>query len=228
MTINELSKSLEVKNKDVISFLKEEGYKVSSHLQNATDEMITAAKEHFAETSKEESVEEDPILKAEKVEESPKETVSNKVFSPDDRIPCRSVTPWELNEVGVDRMTVYHWKYFGDVDYVAYRDLQSWRRKDIVTKPSIIIEDPDLCSQWRRELGEIYKPFIGVEYPEELFDLPNDEFEKLLKNGTKLGRTIREIVKTTAMNMIKNENYPDINKIKMMDDILGTCIKEFL
>ena len=28
--------------------------------------------------------------------------------------------------------------------------------------------------------------------------------------------------------MIKNENYPSVNKLKYIDDILGTCIKDFI
>ena len=37
-----------------------------------------------------------------------------------------------------------------------------------------------------------------------------------------------DIIKSTAVTMIRNENYPSLNKIKLIDDILGTCIKDFL
>ena len=40
MKINDLSSELGVINKDLIAFFKENGFKVSSHMQNATDEMI--------------------------------------------------------------------------------------------------------------------------------------------------------------------------------------------
>lgn len=236
MIVNELSKELGVKNKELIDFLKESGFSVSSHLQGVTEEMEDVARKKFeAAAEKEEAVSADPDEDKEDADGSAggkaavaAKEASVKVFSPDDRIPCRSVTPWELNAVGVDRVTVYHWKYFGDVDYVAYRDLQSWRRKDIVTKPSIIIEDADICSQWKRELGEVYKPFTGVEYPEDLFSLPDEKFQKMLEDRSKTGNTLREIIKVTAMNMINNENYPDMSKIKLIDNVLGTCIQEFL
>ena len=151
--------------------------------------------------------------------------IVTKTFKPDDVIPCRSVTPWKLNALGIDGRTVYHWEYFGDVDYLTYRDLQALRRSDFVTKPKFIIEDADLCYQWRRELGDTYKYFLGVEYPEEFFDLSDNEFEKLLKQAPD---TIKEVIKVTAMNMIKNENYPTIQKLTLIDNILGTCLKEFI
>lgn len=225
MKVNDLSKELGVTNKELITFLKDNGYKISSHMQNVTDEMIDLANEKLmtkTTTAEEtESVEEKttPIVSRKDIK------IVTKTFKPDDVIPCRSVTPWKLNALGIDGRTVYHWEYFGDVDYLTYRDLQALRRSDFVTKPKFIIEDADLCYQWRRELGDTYKYFLGVEYPEEFFDLSDNEFEKLLKQAPD---TIKEVIKVTAMNMIKNENYPTIQKLTLIDNILGTCLKEFI
>ena len=226
MKVNELSKDLGVTNKELITFLKDNGYKISSHMQTVTDEMIDLAMDKLqktmtVETDETESVKEEvtPIVHKKEVK------VETKTFKPDDVIPCRSVTPWKLNALGVDRRTVYHWEYYGDVDYLTYRDLQALRRTNYITKPKILIEDPDLCYQWRRELGDTYKYFLGVEYPEEFFDLSDNDFEKLLKQAPD---TIKEVIKVTAMNMIKNENYPTIQKLTLIDNILGTCLKEFI
>ena len=224
MKVNELSKELGVTNKELIDFLKKNGYKVSSHMQSVTDEMIDLARENLVATKVEEETEKDIdniIPKKEKSEVK----IETKTFKPDDVIPCRSVTPWKLNALGVDRRTVYHWEYYGDVDYLTYRDLQALRRTNYITKPKILIEDPDLCYQWRRELGDTYKYFLGVEYPEEFFDLSDSDFEKLLKQAPD---TVKEVIKVTAMNMIKNENYPTIQKLTLIDNILGTCLKEFI
>lgn len=224
MKVNELSKELDVTNKELITFLKDNGYKVSSHMQTVTDEMIDLATEKLVKKTSEaetEDIKEDvtPVITKKEIK------VETKKFKPDDVIACRSVTPWKLNALGVDGRTVYHWEYFGDVDYLTYRDLQALRRSDFVTKPKFIIEDADLCYQWRRELGDTYKYFLGVEYPEEFFDLSDNEFEKLLKQAPD---TIKEVIKVTAMNMIKNENYPTIQKLTLIDNILGTCLKEFI
>lgn len=48
MKINDLSKELGVKNKDLIAYLNEAGFtKVSSHLQVASDDMIAMARKRF-------------------------------------------------------------------------------------------------------------------------------------------------------------------------------------
>ena len=183
MKVNELSKELNVTNKELISFLKEKGYKVSSHMQTLTDEMIDLTRIHF--TDEVENILENPI---EEIDDANRVCKNSKIdvpvtkqFSMDDLIPCRSVTPWELIALGNDRKTVYHWSGYGDVDYVKYSDLQSLRRKDLIKTPKVIIEDADLCYQWRRELGDTYKHFLKVEYPEEFFDLSDSKFEDLLK-----------------------------------------------
>lgn len=227
MKVFELTKKLNLNdNKTLIDFLKNKGYKVSSHLQTLTDEMIVEATKYFngknnIEENKPIDIEENKTIKT---KENPT-LKPTKTFSLDDRIACRSVTPWKLCMVGIDKNTVYSWANFGDIDYVTYRDLQSWRRKDIIMKPNIIIEDPDLCELWKNDIGKIYKPFIGVNYPEELFDLSDNEFENLLRTSSD---TVREIIKVTAMNMIRNRNYPNLSKVILIDTVLGTCIKEFL
>ena len=223
MKVNELSKELGVTNKELIDFLKKNGYKVSSHMQSVTDEMIDLARENLIATKVEETEKDIDNIIPQK--EKTEVKIETKTFKPDDVIPCRSVTPWKLNALGVDRRTVYHWEYYGDVDYLTYRDLQALRRTNYITKPKILIEDPDLCYQWRRELGDTYKYFLGVEYPEEFFDLSDNDFEKLLKQAPD---TVKEVIKVTAMNMIKNENYPTIQKLTLIDNILGTCLKEFI
>jgi len=229
MKINDLSKELNITNKDLITFFRENDFNVSSHMQNVTDEMIDFAKEKYESYAKlkDDSAEEDDDDE-EIVVFNEKKKIDDyvpKTFAPEDRIPCRSVTPWKLVAVGADRTTIYNWSGYGDVDYVSYKDLQSMRRKDIIKKPKIIIEDADLCYQWRRELGDAYKHFLNVEYPEEFFDLPDDKFRKLL---TKAPNVLKEVIKYTAMNMVRNENYPTVQKLNIVDDILGTCIKDFL
>lgn len=229
MKINDLSNELNITNKDLISFLKEKGFKVSSHMQTATDEMIDLAREHFT-TIAEEVVQVDEVEKTKTVTSVTKKNISEimpetKTFKPDDMIPCRSVTPWKLVAVGVDKNTVYNWSGYGDVDYIAYKDLQSLRRKDLITKPKVIIEDADLCYQWRRELGDTYKYFLKVEYPEEFFDLPDTKFRELL---TTAPNVVKEVIKFTAINMVRNKNYPTVQKLSIIDEILGTCLKDFL
>ena len=227
MKINELSKDLGVTNKDVISYLKGEGFKVSSHMQTATDEMIEKASEHFKLVEVDKDIEAampKPIIKEEaKPAQKPAKPIRK--FAMDEFSPCKSVTPWKLVLTGVDKNIVYTWEYFGAEEMVMYRDLQSWRKRDIITAPKIIIEDADLCEAWKQDMTDIYKTLVNVEYPEELFDLDDAEFEALLKNASPIAR---EIIKTTAISMIRAENYPSLAKIIKIDEVFGTALRDFL
>ena len=222
MTVNELSKELGVKNKETITFLKEKGFNISSHMQNVTDEMIDLAKTELVSSIVIQTETKEEVVSKRSIEDEIPEV---KQFSMDDLIPCRSVTPWELNAVSADKSKVYHWSGFGDVDYIKYSDLQSLRRKELIKAPKVIIEDASLCYQWRRELCDTYKHFLNVEYPEEFFDLSDAKFEELLRQAP---ATLKEVIRVTAVNMIKNENYPSLLKLTLIDAILGTCLKEFL
>lgn len=225
MKINELAKELGIKNKDLITYLREAGFSsVSSHVQVASEDMIAMAHKHFDapnETVKEPEKE----IPKKPVVEKPVEEKPLKQFKLDDMIPCRSVTPYGVTLESPDKTMIYRWKNWGDVEMVRYKDLQSWRRNAIVTNPMILIEDADLVEQWKRDIGDIYKPFIGVEYPEELFDLSDDDFENLLRTGS---RTVKQIIATVAMTMIRAENYPDVRKLRIIDDVLGTMLMQVL
>ena len=227
MIVNELSKELGVKNKDLIDFLKSKHFKVSSHMQTLTDEMIETVKKDFvppkANSEEKAEVVKQPTVK--KTTKKPVPTKAIKKFAPDDMIPCRSIVPWYLEKVGLDRVTSYKWLNYGDLEYVAYKDLQSWRRNTVVKDAMILIEDSDICEQWKHDLGNVYQKYLGVDYPEEFFDLPDNKFEAMLRDASD---TFKEVIKYTAIEMIRNENYPSLQKLTIIDNLLGTGIKEFL
>ena len=225
MIINELSKELGIKNKDLIDYLKSQKFKVSSHMQTVTEEMVEISKKHFAVSQ---TGQEKGEVKEEKIVKPAKKAVPKKVikqFSPDDRIPCRSIVPWYVETIGIDRMTTYKWANYGDIEYVAYKDLQSWRRKPVIKDGMIMIEDPDICDQWKSDLEKIYQKYLNVDYPEEFFELDDDKFESMLKEASDV---FKDVIKYTAIEMIRNENYPTLRKITIIDNVLGTGIKEFL
>lgn len=225
MIVNELSKELGVKNKELIDLLKSKGFKVSSHMQTLTDEMIDVARDSFA-AKVEPEVAEEP--KPEPVKKPVKKTVpvkNIKKFSPDDQIPCRSLVPWKLVDVSVDKNTVYSWSGYGDIEYVSYKDLQSMRRRPMVKDALIMIEDPDICEQWQHDIGNLYQKYLNVDYPEEFFDRSDEKFEELLKSAPDV---FKEVIKYTALDMIRNENYPSLQKLSIIDNLLGTGLKEFI
>lgn len=223
MQVRELSKELNITNKDLITFLKNDDYNVTSHMQKLTDDMVDKARAFFKNTEENK----DNEIKTESDNQPTKklEEYTPRKISPDEMIPCKSIVPWKLNELSVDKRTVYHWEYFGDIDYIKYSDLQSMRTKDIIRKPLIIIEDPDICYSWRRDLGDLYSRYAGIEYPEDFFELSDEDFQKILTDSPKI---LKEVIAITARVMINNENYPSLNKIILIDNILGTCLKEFI
>lgn len=223
MKVLDLAKEFDVTTKELITFFKENGFKVSSHMQKVTDEMYAFAKKNFEPSNqvKEEDKTEETV-DVKKVVEKP---ILHKAFAPDEEIPCKSVTPWKLIAPGVDKNTIYSWNNFGDIEYLKFRDLQALRKTEYVTKPKFLIMDENLREQWKRELDGVYKYFENIDYPEEFFDVSDDELVNLLKTAPSW---LSEIIKSTAISMIKNENYPSIGKIKIVDDMLGTCIKEFI
>ena len=148
-------------------------------MQTLTDEMIDVARDSFA-AEVEPEVAEEP--KPEPVKKPVKKTVpvkNIKKFSPDDQIPCRSLVPWKLVDVSVDKNTVYSWSGYGDIEYVSYKDLQSMRRRPMVKDALIMIEDPDICEQWQHDIGNLYQKYLNVDYPEEFFDRSDEKFEEL-------------------------------------------------
>lgn len=230
MKINDITKTLsekfssEITNKEVITFLKEHGFDVSSHMQAATDDMIKCINDNFVvEKVTDIALEND--LKEETQTYEIDNSVFEKKYDSDEIITCRSVVPYKLCAVGVDKGIVYNWEYFGDIDYLKFKDLQALRRSDYVTKPLFIIEDSILCYRWRKELGDTYKHYTGVQYPEEFFDKSDVEFQCLLN---KCPDILKDVIKITAMAMIKNKNYPSVQKLEIIDSTLGTCLKEFI
>lgn len=228
MIINELSKELKATNKELISYLKSEGFKAHSHMQTATDEMIESARAHFIKDEIDSEAIEDVVEEPTDVEKhSDRKPVRKppRKIALDEYITCKSVTPWKLVDLSVDKNVVYVWDHFGAEEDVMYRDLQAWRKKDIITAPQIIIEDDDIREAWKQDMTDTYKALVGVEYPEELFDMEDSKFEEFLRKSSP---TVREIIKVTAISMIHNENYPSLPKILVIDSVLNTDLKDFL
>ena len=222
MKIFELSQEYGVTNKDMISYLKSQGLEAKSHMQTASDEMIKVAKEHFTTKDSVPMKKKEPVKKKATIEDI---APSRKRIDLDELIPCESIVPWKVVESSSDRNAVYRWNGFGDIEYVPYRDVLSWRRKPIIKEGLVMVDNPDICYEWRNEIGKMYSYFLNVEYPEEFFDLSDEDFKKLLDDAPD---TIKEVIKYTAVNMIHNTNYPSLQKINIIDDVLNTCIKDFL
>ena len=146
---------------------------------------------------------------------------SEKKFYDTDGIMCRSCTAGQLIMVGKKTGNLYTWSNFGDLSEVEFSDLRSAKltKSDFVWKPLFIIEDEELLEQWS-DVNEMYTGMYTPEDLEEIFSINNlGRFEKVIKE---LPSGIKESVKTMAAEKISNGTLDSINKIKKIDEILGT------
>lgn len=149
---------------------------------------------------------------------APKKTVRK--FEPTETIPCRSICYGELVLEGYKSKILYTWANCGDYADVEYQDLQALqsRKSAFLTKPLFIIEDEDLVEQWGHMLKPIYDKIEEADL-EQLLKLTPSQLKKKLKV---LPEGFKESVKTMAAAKIISGELDSLNRIKAIDEVLGT------
>jgi hypothetical protein len=160
----------------------------------------------------EEIVVEEVVTKAKKVNKAK--------HDPNELVPCRSVRFGELRLIGPKTRMPYSWANEGDIREVEYQDLLSWRalHSRYLFEPMIIIEDEDLCEEWKADLGDLYDSLMKVDL-KEMFKLPQRQFVSQLK---KLPEGMKSTVQNMAYSMIQDGTLYDLRIIRAIDEILGT------
>ncbi len=164
---------------------------------------------------------------AEVVEEvKPAKKVNKPKHDPTELVLCRSVVFGELILIGPKTNMRYSWANEGDVREVEYQDLVSWRalHSKYLFAPLIIIEDEDICEEWKSDLGKLYAEVEAVDL-KALFNLPQRQFVAQLK---KLPATMKSSVQNMAYAMIQDRTLYDIRKIEAIDEILKTELKTMI
>ena len=136
---------------------------------------------------------------------------------------CRSVRFGELRLIGPKTHMPYSWANEGDVREVEYQDLVSWRalHSRYLFDPMIIIEDEELCEEWKADLGELYDGLQEINL-KDMFKLPHRQFVSQLKQ---LPESMKSTVQNMAYAMIQDGSLYDLRTIKSIDEILGTELK---
>ena len=145
----------------------------------------------------------------------------NKVkHDPSELVPCRSVRFGELILIGPKTRMPYSWANEGDVRDVEYQDLVSWKalHSRYLFEPMIIIEDEDICEEWKADLGALYDSLQQIDI-KEMFKLPHRQFVSQLK---KLPDGMKSTVQNMAYAMIQDGTLYDLRVIKAIDEILKT------
>ena len=156
-----------------------------------------------------------PVKKANKPKHDPSELIT-----------CRSVVFGELILIGPKTHMRYSWANEGDIREVEYQDLVSWRalHSKYLFAPLIIIEDEEICEEWKADLGKLYEEVQSVDL-KALFNLDYRKFVAQLK---KLPATMKTSVQNMAYAMIQDKTLYDLRKIEAIDEILGTELKTMI
>ena len=168
------------------------------------------------------------VLEDEIVEEvvKPVKKVNKPKHDPCELITCRSVVFGELILIGPKTHMRYSWANEGDIREVEYQDLVSWRalHSKYLFAPLIIIEDEEICEEWKADLGKLYEEVQSVDL-KALFNLDYRKFVAQLK---KLPTTMKTSVQNMAYAMIQDKTLYDLRKIEAIDEILGTELKTMI
>ena len=82
----------------------------------------------------------------------------------------------------------------------------------------IIIEDEDICEEWKADLGKLYAKVQEVDL-KEMFKLPYRQFMAQLN---KLPESMKSSVQNMAYAMVQDGTLYDLRIIKGIDEALGT------
>lgn len=168
----------------------------------------------------EDVIDEEKIVQEEVVTKpAPKKTNKPK-HDPNELILCRSVRFGELRLIGPKTRMPYSWANEGDVREVEYQDLVSWRalHSRYLFDPMIIIEDEDICEEWKDDLGDLYDNLQQINL-KDMFKLPHRQFVSQLK---RLPEGMKSTVQNMAYTMIQDRTLYDLRTIRAIDEILGT------
>lgn len=146
--------------------------------------------------------------------------VNKAKHDPSELVRCRSVRFGELRLIGPKTQMPYSWANEGDIREVEYQDLVSWRalHSSYLFDPMIIIEDEDICEEWKADLGKLYAKVQEVDL-KEMFKLPYRQFMAQLN---KLPESMKSSVQNMAYAMVQDGTLYDLRIIKGIDEALGT------
>ncbi len=171
--------------------------------------MAYTKKTNVTETATKEEVKETKTKKAERV------------FAPEDTIPCRSLVSGGLYIEGDRSHILYSWADCGDVVDVEYRDLiylVRTRANANIYAPRIIVDDEDFVKQ-NKALKDLYDSLYSDGDLMAVLSLPEGRMRKEIE---KLPVGARESLKGMVSTMIESGALDSVQKIKALDEIFGT------
>lgn len=147
----------------------------------------------------------------------------------DEYIECKAMKNHRVIFIGAKSKDRHEFSGFGDICSIQYQDLRACvtgRTKDFLFDPCFIILDDDVLAQPQfKKLKEMYDKMYVVEDVDELFNMRDIEFKaKLLAANEGL----KELILSSATQRLKEGTFNSITKLRMIDEVFHTGLKEFI
>lgn len=158
--------------------------------------------------------------KAAEVSEKVAEAPAVKKFQDTDLITCTSITTGILAMIGVKSGTAYTWDTMGDVTDVEYRDLISAvrRKSPFVYAPRFIIQDEDFLSQ-HKDIADLYANLYSAGDLRQVLKLSPSQLRSAIKD---MPYGAQDTLKTVAIMAIDDGSLDSVQRVKVLDEVLGT------
>lgn len=147
-------------------------------------------------------------------------TVKKKTFKNSDLITCRSLTNGELFVIGKKTDELYSFADCDATTEIEYQDLiYAYKTKDVqMFKPRYVVLNDDFVNECP-ELKALYESIYSIDDISAILDKPPAVLAEIVK-GLPLGA--KECLKGVVATKINNGTFDSANKIKVLDEILGT------
>lgn len=221
MLVRDLAKKLGVSNKDIVDLFEEDAKTQASKLTDEEVEFVTTQLSSTVEIEvKTETKKIDKTAEATRMTKMPVRTSLD--YKPNDLIPCRSIFNGRLLFTGSHSGLTYPFEGMNDMQYVEYQDLRAAMlgKKDPIMKPYIIIEDENLLEDMHwKAVKERYDLIYKYADIDDILSLPTPKFKEEFRS---LPIGLKKNVMLAVSTMVKNGEFDSANKIRVIDEELGT------
>lgn len=196
----------------------------SSRPPKKDEESTVKKNDETVEVKEESKTESKPKPKKEKTKQPPKRKVKKQIER-NALIPCRSIVYGGLTFKSQKTGAVIVWENYGIVEDVEYQDLQGMKASGsrFLKEPWIIPEDEEVIDALK--LREVYDEIVDLEDLEAFF---KQSFDQIQESIGKIPNGMKELLKSKAVEMIREEKLNDIRIIKLIDKELNSDLLSLL